>query len=242
VIGVDADGDGKGEPVMSFRKPNVGREYPSQSPATSDEFSGPKLSLQWQWHANPLAEWSSFSKRRGWLRLATMPWPSSRHNLWAVPNLLLQKLPAREFSVTTLVDTSGLQQGDRTGLVMMGRNYSYLAIARTAKGLQLVYFICIEAEKNTSEIKLDAVSIKTSRVYLRVEVNENAGYQFSYSLNGKRFKPFGDARTAQPGMWIGAKVGLFSLGSGHGYAEYDWFRFGPRITRQDADESESRRK
>ncbi len=35
VIGVDADGDGKGEPVLSYRKPNVGREYPSGRKCTS---------------------------------------------------------------------------------------------------------------------------------------------------------------------------------------------------------------
>jgi len=241
VIGVDPDGDGKGEPVVSYRKPNVGREYPSQSPATSDEFSNAKLGLQWQWHANPLEEWSSFSKR-GWLRLAAMPRPATGHGLWAVPNLLLQKLPARELGVTTLVDASGLQQDDRTGLLMMGRDYSYLAVVKGANGLRVVRVNCFDAPKNSNEKELGAVELKSKRVFLRVDVNEKAECRFSYSIDGKRFQSLGEMFIAQPGMWIGAKVGLFSLGSGRGYADYDWFRFEPRTTRQNADESESRKR
>ncbi|HEV8168097.1 MAG TPA: glycoside hydrolase, partial [Pyrinomonadaceae bacterium] len=221
VIGVDADGDGKGEPVLTYRKPNVGREYPSQAPATSDEFSGTSLSLQWQWHANPVAEWSSFSKRRGWLRLAARQ--RARENLWAVPNLLLQKLPAREFTVTTLIDASGLREGERSGLLMMGRDYSYLAVVRSANGLRVVRVTCLDAPKNSSEKELGAAELKTSRVVLRLDVNEKAECRFSYSIDGKRFDPLGGTFIAQPGMWIGAKVGLFAEGT-NGYADFDWFR------------------
>ncbi len=222
VIGVDADGDGKGEPVERYRKPNVGREYPSQSPATSDEFSATRLSFQWQWHANPIDQWSSFSSRRGWLRLAAVP--GAGQNLWSVPNLLLQKLPAREFTVTTLIDASGLREGERGGLLMMGRDYSYLAVVRSADGLRVVQVRCLDAPKNSSEKELGAVALKTIRVVLRVDVNEKAECRFSYSIDGKRFEPLGETFTAQPGMWIGAKVGLFALGSGSGYADFDWVR------------------
>ena len=222
VIGVDADGDGKGEPVLTYRKPNVGRDYSWEMPATSDEFSGPKLGLQWQWHANPIDQWSSFSAHRGWLRLAAVPRPGQ--NLWSVPNLLLQKLPAREFTVTTLIDASGLREGERGGLLMMGRDYSYLAVVRSANGLRVVQVRCLDAPKNTSEKELGAVQLKTVRVVLLVDVNEKAECRFSYSIDGKRFEPLGETFTAQPGMWIGAKVGLFALGSGTGYADFDWVR------------------
>ena len=221
VIGVDADGDGKGEPVLSYRKPNVGREYPSQSVATSDEFTGTELSLQWQWHANPLAEWSSLSKRRGWLRLPAVA--ATGQNLWAVPNLLLQKLPARESTVTTLVDVSGLQAGDRTGLLLMGRSYSYLAVVRDANGLRVVRVTCIDALKNSSEKEIGSVELKGKRVFLRVDVNEKAECRFSYSFDGKRFISLGETFIAQPGMWIGAKVGLFAEGT-NGYSDFDWLR------------------
>ena len=51
VIGNDKDGDGKGEPVARYRKPNVGRGSPLQVPQTSDEFKMRDLGLRRQWHA-----------------------------------------------------------------------------------------------------------------------------------------------------------------------------------------------
>lgn len=52
VIGIDKDGDGCGEPVLTYKKPNVGKTYPICTPQESDEFDGYTLSPQWQWHAN----------------------------------------------------------------------------------------------------------------------------------------------------------------------------------------------
>jgi beta-xylosidase len=235
VIGVDMDGDGKGEPVMSYRRPDVGREYPLQTPQTTDEFENSRLSLQWQWHANPVAQWSSFTARRGWLRLTAVPWPENGKNLWAVPSLLLQKLPTREFTVTTFVDASHLRDGERSGLLMMGRDYSYLAVARSANGLRIVRVVCLDAPKGGDEKETGTVDLKNKPVYLRVSVSDGALCQFSYSFDGQKFERLGDTFNAQSGLWIGAKVGLFSIGpSGaiaSGYADYDWFRLGPRITR-----------
>lgn len=52
VIGEDKDGDGCGEPVTRYKKPNVGKNYPVETPADSDEFNTRQLGLQWEWHAN----------------------------------------------------------------------------------------------------------------------------------------------------------------------------------------------
>ena len=38
VIGIDDDGDGCGDPVLTYKKPNVGKEYPICTPQESDEF------------------------------------------------------------------------------------------------------------------------------------------------------------------------------------------------------------
>lgn len=235
VIGIDKDGDGKGEPVASYRKPNVGREYPAQTPQITDEFGGSKLSLQWQWHANPVEEWSSFTARRGWLRLAAVPLPEGGKNLWAAPNLLLQKLPARGFTAMTLIDGSHLLEGERSGLLVMGRDYSYLALTRTATGLRIVRVICRDAVKGRDEQEMGAVELKNKFVYFKVQVFGDAICAFSYSFDGKRFELLGDVFKAQPGMWIGAKVGLFSVAppgaTTPGHADFDWFRFSPQITR-----------
>ena len=41
VIGVDKDGDGCGEPVTIYRKPDVGGTYSIETPVESDEFNAP---------------------------------------------------------------------------------------------------------------------------------------------------------------------------------------------------------
>ena len=82
---------------------------------------------------------------------------------------------------------------------------------------------CIDASRYKDEKELGVVELKDKRVYLRVDVNEKAKCRFSYNIDGKRFDPLGEMFTAQAGMWIGAKVGLFVEGTS-GYADFDWVR------------------
>ncbi|HSD45361.1 MAG TPA: hypothetical protein VLB87_02020 [Pyrinomonadaceae bacterium] len=214
--------------------------YKVQAAQTNDEFNERKLGLQWQWHANPADSWFSFAERRGQLSLTAVPMPANAKNLWAVPNLLLQKLPAPSFTVTTLIDASHLRAGERSGLLIMGRDYSYVAVVKTQNGTRLVHVVCHDALNGTAENEASSVDLKSRRVYLRVSVVSSAGdviCGFSYSLDGRRFQSAGDTFVAQPGMWIGAKVGLFAIGSEDavsrgavttpGHADYDWFRLLP---------------
>lgn len=53
MIGVDEDGDGKGEPVLLYKKPKVGQQYSKSTVQDSDEFNETKFGVQWQWQANP---------------------------------------------------------------------------------------------------------------------------------------------------------------------------------------------
>jgi beta-xylosidase len=229
VIGIDNDGDRKGEPVTSYRKPNIGRRYPVQTPQTSDEFNHPQMGLQWQWQANWDRQWWSLSGRPGWLRLNAITLPSKYRNLWSLPNLLLQKLPAERFSVTTKIDASDLLLNEESGLVIMGMDYSSLAVVRTELGFSLQKKVCENAQSSNEPIAESEIDLKERIVFLRVAVGPDAHCQFSYSLDGRRFTDIGKPFKAREGRWIGAKVGLFSLaarqGARHGHADYDWFRF-----------------
>ena len=229
VIGADSDGDGKGEPVAKYKKPDVGRRYSIVTPETSDEFAGTKLGLQWQWHANWQDNWYSLKMRRNWLRLNSVPMRQRSNNLWPVPNLLLQKLPAPNFTLTTMVDGSRLLEGERSGLLLMGRDYSYIAITRNSSGLQIIRATSLEAAQDTQEKRGQAVAVKVDTVFLRITLGEEALARFSYSTDGNKFEFVGDEFAARQGVWIGAKIGLFALGRSeailHGYADYNWFRF-----------------
>ena len=228
IIGADADGDGTGEPVSMFRKPNVGRSYAVISPRETDEFNARSLGLQWQWQANPESDWAFPGARIGSLRLLAVSAPDGAQNLWPVPNLLLQKFPAPSFTVTTKLELRSRQIGDRAGLVVMGLDYSYIAIQRKANGLYLSLSVCKDADKGTAEKKTNPIEMASQFINLRVSVHSGGLCTFSYSTDGRIFKIIGEPFTARQGKWVGAKVGIFALGenlTGNvGYADFDWFR------------------
>ena len=62
-----------GRPVDSWKKPNIGGNFPIQRPQTSDGFDSPTLSAIWQWNHNPVNEAWSLTERPGWLRLRGLP-------------------------------------------------------------------------------------------------------------------------------------------------------------------------
>ena len=228
VIGADADGDGKGEPVLVHKMPDVGRQFASVAPQTSDEFGRITLGLQWQWHANNEPKWFSLSSRPGWLRLAALSIPENAENLWSVPNLLLQKFPAPAFVVTTRFNFSSLEQKEQAGLIVMGTDYSYIALERTPSGTRIKRVVCTDAPSSAREVVQASASLEGKEAFLRVSVDASAICRFSFSHDQKVFEPLGEAFVAKPGRWIGAKVGLFAVAQGRGgrsgFAEFDWFR------------------
>jgi len=230
VIGLDKDGDGKGEPVDILKKPNVGKIYPIETPLESDEFNAQELGLQWQWQANPQATWAFNDATNGVLKLYTAKVPDDAKNLWDVPNLLLQKFPAEAFSITTKVNfkPNPKLENERTGLVVMGRNYATLDIRSKKEGIYLFYSTCNSADKGKNEDGKELLKLKAGAIYLKVKVSTGAKCQFSYSEDGLKFINVNDEFQAVAGQWIGAKVGLFALRDSQtndsGIAEYDWFR------------------
>jgi beta-xylosidase len=228
VMGVDPDGDGKGEPVQSYRKPNVGTTWPRVTPAESDEFNGNSLGLQWQWHANPKPGWMFPGGSLGFIRMFNVPLPDAFSNFWDVPNLLMQKFPAPGFTATTKITFTARSDGEKTGLIVMGLDYAYLSVKKKTEGLSVSQTICKDADKRTPEKESAEIPAMGNVFYLRVKVSENAACNFSFSTDGTSFTPVGEAFTARQGKWIGAKVGVFAVRVGRvnetGYADFDWFR------------------
>lgn len=230
VIGSDADGDGKGEPVMIYKKPNVGKSYGIETPADSDEFNAPKIGLQWQWMANPKAHWMITDPSAGKLRLFSSTLPDSARNLWEAPQVLLQKFPAPTFQVTTKMDLrpNTKLEGEKGGLVIMGFSYAGLALKSTKSGIQLIHTLCKDAQKGKPEKETVVATHTGGSIYLRVKVREGGKCSFSYSSDGVNYTETGSVFTAEVGRWKGAKVGLFctrnSTTNDSGWAEFDWFR------------------
>jgi len=228
VIGTDVDNDGIGEPVMVYKKPNVGKKsFPVETPPESDEFNNPKLGLQWQWHANPQITWG-LPTAMGYYNLSCIPTPKDYNNLFDVPNLLLQKLPANEFTATTKITFNSRFDGEYTGLVIMGLDYSFLCLKQEDGKLFLSQKTALKADKKGIESESKRIAIKDKTIYLQVKVKAGGICNFFYSEDGQKFNSVGDSFTAREGKWIGAKIGFLALREGiindAGSVAIDWFR------------------
>ncbi|WP_101690351.1 glycoside hydrolase family 43 protein [Dysgonomonas massiliensis] len=241
IMGIN-DKDYCGEPVLEYKKPNVGKVYPKETPIESDEFNSPKLGLQWSWHANPQQTWG-YASNLGYYRMYGQYYPDNFSNFWDIRNLLMQKLTAPEFTATMKLTAVLQNEGDKAGLIMMGWDYSYLALVRSASGYCLEQIVCKDAEQKNKEhrvVQMELNDLKTEvkynyqtklenvEFYFRVKVKEGGLCEFSYSADGVKFFPIGKIFKARQGKWIGAKTGMFILNkeqnTQRSWIDIDWFR------------------
>lgn len=238
VMGVDEDGDGCGEPVSRYRKPKTDKIYPIETPVESDEFDSRKLGLQWEWHAN-YQDTFGFTTNMGYLRLYGYELSESFKNFWEVPNLLLQKFPAEEFSAIAKLKVSAKDDGQLSGIIIMGWDYSWLGVEKQGEKFLLKQAVCKDAEQGSPEQVTTLAILNPSHkfeaglypnyerdIYLKIEVTKEAVCRFSYSVDGKKFTDVGTTFKARQGKWIGAKMGMFSVtphGKERGWLDVDWF-------------------
>lgn len=239
VIGVDKDGDGCGDPVSRYRKPKTGKTYPIETPVESDEFDTRKLGLQWEWHAN-YQDVFGFTTNMGYVRIYGHELSPHFKNFWEVPNLLMQKFPAEEFTATAKLKVSAKDDGQLSGLIIMGWDYSWIGVEKQGEKFLLKQAVCKDAEQGNLEQVSTLAVLEPSRkfeaglfpnyereIYIRVHVDKGAYCRFSYSLDGKKFTEAGTLFKARQGKWIGAKVGMFSVtphGKERGWLDVNWFR------------------
>jgi beta-xylosidase len=228
VMGIDKDGNGVGEPVLTYKKPNVNAQSKIVTPPESDEFNTHKLGLQWQWHANQQMKWGYPSGNLGFFRLNCRPKPEGATTLWTVPNLLLQKLPADEFSATTKLTFNHRFDSEEVGFVMMGENYQYISLKQIDGKLVIRLVECLNARTGGEEKELFQKEFDSNTIYFKIDVEKEGICSFSYSVNGKKFTKVSEGFQAIPGRWIGSKIGYFALRDGiindSGNVDIDWFR------------------
>jgi len=96
-------------------------------------------------------KWMFCNGQNGYIRLYSYPVTDSYRNLWDVPNLLLQKISAPNFTATTKLTFKPTKKytGERTGLVVMGLDYAGLFVENTKDGLVLSQSVCDEADRGS---------------------------------------------------------------------------------------------
>lgn len=248
VMGNDKDGDGCGEPYLSYRMPKAAK-HTKVNPQESDEFDSTELGLQWQWHANYNELWG-MPTNNGCLRLYTADLahpatangdgPTAFKSLWEAGNLLLQKTPAKDFCVTTKMRFASKEDNQYGGVIMMGMNYQALVVRRMGDSFLLQQLYCKGADTGGVETQKTLATLKPTErdtipyspaiyldIYMQMRVKD-AKCQFAYSLDGKRYKDVGDVFGLRQGKWIGAKMGYVSERSNtkgnRGWIDADWFR------------------
>lgn len=217
VIGDSVDGEWYGEPVMEYRKPDVGKE-PEEGmydPATTDYFDSPELGLQWQWNANPDKSW--YKTGDGAMTLYAMN-HSPDKKLCHMANLLLQKWPRRSFSCTTKVNLGNLKEGACAGIVSLATNYAAL-VGKAAKEGYNLYLVHGMRKEEEEHVKLIREAVPET-LYLRYTVVENGcgkksgietapceKIRFSYSMDGENYIQVHEMPSIQ-GFWVGVKNGI----------------------------------
>jgi len=213
--------NGKG--VITFKKPNVGRNYPIKILPTSDEFDSTKLGLQWGWNHNPEPSKWSLTERPGFLRLKTV---KAVTNLREARNTLTQRIFAyysKTFVTTATIKmhVDSMKDGDIAGLAVFQDPYAYIGI-KNKNGKKYVVMV------NNGSL-IDSTEINSSVVYLRAmaEYGTSKAY-FAYSLNNNTFTKIGNILLMQFNLSIftGNKFCIFNYATKNtgGFVDVDWFR------------------
>lgn len=234
ITGIDANGDGIGNPVASYRYPHQPVPYTMKF---SDSFDSNALGLQWQWPANPKDNW--YALQNGSLYLPALY--STEHALEKLPNIINQLFPGLNFQATAKITIDG-NAGVRGSLLTLGRKAFEIGLEAPAQNQPVVsvkfngetlaseavpsteIWLRLETQgelalplKRKPNVSVDTQSVeiegKSPHEYLDLDRWENGVIygQFSYSLDGKIFTKMGDKYVLRSGWWSGVRVGLASL-------------------------------
>jgi len=217
VMGELLAGAPNGQPVYSYAMPDVGGVFPPVYPQTSDEFSGERLAVQWEWNHNPVDSHWSLIERRGFLRLKALP----AANLVSARNTLTQVQQGRTSETTTRLVVEGMAEGQKAGLAMFGRQPSWIGVVQRDGRRQIMYA--------AAGVETAGPVVEGDSVLLRLRVADEL-VEYFYSVDaGKTFQPLGGKAKMQFSWWKGARPALFTFNvdadrAPGGVADFDWLR------------------
>ena len=231
--------------------PDTVRPYKSGQPAKSiicsDDFSGSKLGLHWQWNHNPVDNAWSLTERPGFLRLKT-----SRvvENIYLAPNTITQRMQGPTCTASVLIDYTNMKDGDCAGFATFNQDTGALIIKRVGKN----FFLQMEEssaqlsdrekavtkveEKMIEGVTLSKISPKSKKIWLRIDGDFRPGPRggrdaanFYYSLDGEEWTKIGTTDYRMRFDWrrffMGSKYAIFNYATkkAGGYIDVDEFKF-----------------
>ena len=233
--------DDAGQPVMAHKKPDIGEagrrafeSYKKQhgladiyAPALSDDFTGEKLGLQWQWNANHSDDWYELTGHG--IKLMALD-KAVDTSIADVPNLLLQKWAAPQFAAVTEMSADSLDEGDIAGMVSLGVEYGAVALRLRNGEKEVAAIYGTQTFKNEKAYSDDKITVlekldrNADKIFFRnrveslpmieKDVTRNRIY-LDYSVDGVNYKNVLSYEAAA-GRWVGVKNGIFACHENNG--------------------------
>ena len=239
-------GDENGKVPETMRPYRSG--MPEKGIVCSDDFSGEKLGLHWEWNHNPIDNAWSLKERPGFLRLKTnrvVP------NLYLAPNTLTQRMEGPTCSGYIAMDISKMKDGDCAGLAAFNGDSGVLTIKKQGKKSVLemseqkvsltdrekavtnVEVKVIETVDLSAAFKSQTSKSKSQIIYLRLDGDFQPGHHdvanFYYSLDGENWTKIGTENYRMifdyRRFFMGTKFGIFNYATkkAGGYVDVDAF-------------------
>lgn len=191
----------------------------------------PALPLVWQWNHNPDNSLWSVSERKGYLRLKTGRLDS---DFQLARNTLTQRTFGPVCSAKTLLDASGLKDGDVAGLTAFQRKYGQVGVKRENGQL----FLFMTSNQTDTPTEIERLPLKQKKVHLKIDcdfTNRRDVATFYYSMDGKTWKAIGNELKMQYTLmehFMGYRFGLFMYATQQtgGWADFDYFHINDPLT------------
>lgn len=207
-----------GRSPRTWFKPNNSNPTPNAPYERCDDFNGDKLKPVWQWNHNPVKGKWALDKKKGVLRLHSMP----ANQFMKAKNTLTQRAMGPISMATVTLDASHLKKGDNAGLGILNAPYVTLGVVKGDKRLSMRWY-----DQNTNNEIVENVDAK--KIWLRVWGDyDKSQVRFSYSTDGDNWKMIGDTTIVSYQMrtFQGARYALYSFNTAMvngGYADFDNF-------------------
>ena len=225
-IGQDIDNDGVGEMVWEEKKPNLNN--PNIKIQTSDDFTAPKLGLQWQWNQQPRADKWSLIEHPGYLRLYAFK-PLEDNDFFKAGNTIGQRYYRCENSTATVkLEINGMANGQDLGLCQYdgGKNYSSLGVVMNDDVKKFIYKAKEDKKERTVLVGV-VVPKKIKTIYLRIKADYSGACNFEYSFDNKKYIAFGKPSQLTWANYRGTRFGIYNYNNQQeaGFVDVDSFEY-----------------
>jgi beta-xylosidase len=194
----------------------------------ADEFNRrpgePALPLVWQWNHNPDGRFWSVTERHGFLRLMAGRVDA---DFLAARNTLTQRTFGPQCSATTILDVSGMKDGDRGGLGLLQKTYGWVGV-KVERGVRRIVQVGAGAGDGVDR---EGPVLSGATVHLRADCDfrDRADVaRFFYSMDGRSWVPIGDPMKMVYTLphFMGYRFALFCYATREpgGHADFDCFR------------------